>query len=92
MSGVNARIATTKHCATKSARLGARPSVPLTPKSGPAASPLKNVRYVPLADIEIMGAHVRLTPKSRHTQRQSRCPLSAKTCMMLARLAVGTLL
>jgi hypothetical protein len=26
-----------------------------------------NVCYVPLADIEILGAHVRLTPKSRHT-------------------------
>ena len=25
------------------------------------------VRLVPLADIEILGAHVRLTPKSRHT-------------------------
>jgi hypothetical protein len=25
------------------------------------------VRFVPLADIEILGAHVRLTPKSRHT-------------------------
>jgi hypothetical protein len=51
-----------------------------------------DVRLVPLADIEIMGAHVRLTPKSRHTQRQNRCPLSAKTCIILARLAVGTLL
>jgi len=53
---------------------------------------IEHVCFVPLADIEIMGAHVRLTPKSRHTQRQNRCPLSAKTCIILARLAVGTLL
>ena len=35
---------------------------------------IRYVRFGSLADIEI---NVRLTPKSRHTQRRNRCPLSA---------------